>query len=129
MMSPGRSSYDNIQRWKVVRDRTSYAILPSPNHVFWMFAVVLPFVAAFYWLIHYKFDIGNKNGLLMADFILFGTTLLLLLISLHSRSKVSQDLRPFLVVSNQRGEWSLPRLSKTYALGGNESVFHRSRLF
>ena len=120
-MKPSRKSYDNIKRWKIVKGFDSYAIVPSPNSVFTMLLLALPFVAAFYWLIHFKFEI--EEGLLMADIILFGTTILLIVICLRTRFQVSRDLRPILVVKPSQRELTLPRLSKTYQLDGAETFF------
>lgn len=122
-MLPSRISYDNIKRWKVERGADSYAILPSPNYVFWLLPLVLPFVAAFYWLIHYKFEVDDKGALLMADIILFGTSILLIATCVRSRFQVSRDLRPILVVKPSERALMLPRLSKTYQLDGAEQFF------
>lgn len=122
-MSPSRSSYDNIKRWKVVRSFESYEILPSPNYVFSLLVVTLPGVALFYWLLHYKLKIDDPNHLLMADAILFGTSFLLLIICLRTRFQVGKDRRPILVVNRSRRELILPRLSKSYPLGGSASFF------
>ena len=122
-MKPARTSYDNIKRWKIERRFDHYAILPSPNFVFTVFLVVLPFVAFFYWLLHFNLEVENEDHLLIADLILSGTCLLLLVICLYTRFQVSRDNRPILIVKPSCRELSLPRLSKTYQLDGDEKFF------
>ena len=114
-MKRNHRSYSNIKRWKVVEGDDLYAIMPAPNAVFWQL-LVLPIIGIFYWVLHYKVDISDANGLLMADIILIGTTILMILICFFTRYKIMKDMRPHLMVSVSQGELLLPRFDKVYSL-------------
>lgn len=115
-MKRNHSGYSNLKRWKEKEGEDFYSIVPAPNAPVFQLLITIPVAGVFYWLMHYKLDISDKSGLLMADCILVGTSILMISIFLYSRHKTLKDMRPHLLLSTSTGELLFPRNDKTYQL-------------
>lgn len=122
-MKRNHSGYSNIKDWKEKEERGYYSIIPAPNAYFFQLLITIPIAGVFYWLLHYKLDISDESGLLMADFILIGTPILMVVICLYHRYKIRKDLRPYLLFSEATGELLVPRHDKLYQPKDSRAFF------
>ena len=116
-------SYDNLKNWKEEESEDSYAIVPAPNAPFFQLVIPIPVAGVFYWLLHYEFDIQDKLGLLMADCIVVGTSILMIVFFLYNRHRTMKDLRPHLLHSASSGSISFPRHARAYQSGDLHRFF------
>ncbi|MFA6101985.1 MAG: hypothetical protein WCV67_02335 [Victivallaceae bacterium] len=103
------NSYSTIRTWKIVEQPNCYAVVPSPNAVFWGPVICFPFFVAFYWFINYNRHEIDATGLVLSYIIIIGTPLLMLAISLYMRTNIKKDMRPFLEFSKSEGILRLPQ--------------------
>jgi hypothetical protein len=122
-MKRNHRSYNNLKNWKEEEKEGSYEIVPAPNGSFLQLMITIPVAGVFYWLLHHKLDITNKTGLLMMDFIIVSTSILMILIFLYNRNKTKKDSRPHLLFSASTGELLFPRHDKAYKLMDSQDFF------
>jgi len=122
-MKRNHFSYNNLKNWKEEENEGSYAIVPAPNASLFQLIIPIPVAGVFYWLLHHKLDISDKSGLLMADCIVVGTSILMIVMFLYQRHKTMKDLRPHLLFSASTGELLLPRHDKAYQLKDSHQFF------
>lgn len=122
-MKRNHSGYSNIRSWKEKEDSEVYTILPAPNAPFFQLLITIPVAGAFYWLLHHKLDILDETGLLMADCILIGTSILMAVIFLYNRNKTMKDMRPYLLFSKSKREVLFPRHDRSYRLKDSHTFF------
>lgn len=122
-MKRNHSGYSNIRNWKEKEERGFYSIIPAPNASLFQLLTAIPVAGVFYWLLHHKLDIPDETGLLMADLILLGTSILMVVIFLFHRHTTKKDLRPHLSFSEATGELLVPRHERSYQLKDSHAFF------
>ncbi len=118
-MEGNHTSYDNLDRWKIVRTKRSWSIVPAPNKLLWHL-LIWPLGAFLGFICH---SIPSFEHRWFADIFVLAVCLLMTFLVIREWNKLLEDLRPHLVVDTTGKRMDLPRIRKNFPLDETGTFF------